>query len=111
MIDGLIAATADLVASDDPLDAELLGASFVSVCALIDPDFQGTSPIEALIPEFEARANSEALAILLAIGSVADGAIGRGASAAAQRLARAGFPRPSWADELDEPVRSATAGV
>lgn len=57
--------------------------------------------IDVLISEFEARENPGAMAMLLAIGSVADGAIGRRASAAADHLAAAGVPgrlgRPNWA--------------
>lgn len=60
--------------------------------------------IGGFIPEFQARANSEALALLLAIGSVAEGRAGKEASAAAARLVEAGVPRPGWAAELGEPV-------
>jgi hypothetical protein len=60
--------------------------------------------IGGLIPEFEARATSAALGMLLAIGSVAEDRAGKAASAAADRLVEAGVPRPGWAAELAEPV-------
>ena len=56
--------------------------------------------VGGFIPEFEARASPEALAMLLAIGSVAEDRAGKAASAAADRLVEAGVPRPGWAAEL-----------
>ena len=103
LIDGLTAAAADLLVSEDPLDAEIAGATFVSI-----GEIAGEAVEEALvgdlIPAFEARATPEALAMLLAIGSVADGIVGKVASAAADRLTDAGTPRPGWAADLGEPV-------
>jgi hypothetical protein len=103
LIDGLIGAAADLVVSKDPLDAEMVGASFLALGALTDDGFLAAS-VDVIIQEFEARANPEALALLLAIGSVADGATGRKATAAAERLSRAGVRRPAWTAELRAPV-------
>ena len=64
---------------------------FVSIGATADEEFT-----EALagdfIPEFEARACPETVAMLLAIGSVAPDRVGKAASAAADRLVEAGFP-------------------
>jgi hypothetical protein len=62
------------------------------------------APVGGFIPEFEARATTEALAMLLAVGSVAGGRAGKEASVAADRLVEAGVARPGWAAELDEPV-------
>ncbi|HEY4993244.1 MAG TPA: plasmid pRiA4b ORF-3 family protein [Nakamurella sp.] len=103
LIDGMIAAAADLTESEDPLDAELVGATVMSIGAGAGESFE-EALIGGFIPEFEARANSEALALLLAIGSVADDRAGKEASAAAARLVEAGVPRPGWAAELGEPV-------
>ena len=99
----MIAAAADLAESEDPLDAELVGATLMSIGARAGEGFE-EALIGGFIPEFEARANSEALAMLLAIGSVAEGRAGKEASAAADRLVEAGVPRPGWAAELAEPV-------
>jgi hypothetical protein len=103
VIEEMIAAAADLTESEDPLDAELVGATVMSIGAGASESFQ-EALIGGFIPEFQARANSEALALLLAIGSVAEGQVGQEASAAAARLVQAGVPRPGWAAELGEPV-------
>jgi hypothetical protein len=103
LVDELLAAAADLSACEDPLDAELVGAAVMSIGAGDSESFE-EALIGGLIPEFQARANPAALALLLAIGSVADGRAGKEAAAAAARLVDAGIPRPGWAAELDEPV-------
>ena len=99
----MLAGAADLVTSADPLEAEIAGSVFVSIGAMAGEEFT-----EALaggfIPEFEARACPEAVAMLLAIGSVAADRVGKAASAAADRLVEAGLPRPEWAGELGQPV-------
>src|SRR5664279_6647690 len=69
VIDEVISAAADL--SEDPLDAELVGATWLSIGARAGAGFE-EALIGGFIPEFEARASSEALALLLAIGSVAE---------------------------------------
>jgi hypothetical protein len=103
LIDELIAGAADLVESEDPLDAQVVGAAFVSIGALAGEAFE-EALIGGFIPQFEARATTDALAMLLAIGSVAQGQAGKAAAVAAERLVQAGVARPAWADELDEPV-------
>jgi hypothetical protein len=85
IIDELTAGAVDLAGFEDPLDV-LVGG---------------------FIPQFEARGSTEALAMVLAIGSVAQGRAGKAASAAADRLVQAGIPGPGWAAELGEPVRVA----
>jgi len=92
-----------LFASDDPLDAEVVGAAFVSIGNAAGGGFE-EALIDGLIPEFEAQAASEAVAMLLAIGSVADGDVRKAAHLAADRLVAAGVRRPRWAAELSEPV-------
>ena len=104
LIDEVIAAAADL--DEDPLDAELLGATWMSIGARAGQGFE-EALIGGILPELEARANSEALAMLLAVGSVAEGRAGKEASAATARLVEAGVPRPGWAAELAEPVKVA----
>lgn len=103
LIDFLVTAADDLVRSADPLDAEVVGASFMALGAVTDDGLVEAS-MDMLISEFEARPHPGALAMLLAIGSVADGDVGRRASAAADRLARTGVPRPNWVDEVCQPV-------
>jgi hypothetical protein len=103
LIDDLVAGAADLAGCDDPLDAEIVGATFVSIGALAGEAFE-EALVGGFIPEIEAQATAGALAMLLAIGSVAEGRASKEASAAADRLAEAGIPRPGWAAELSEPV-------
>jgi len=103
LIDGMIAAAADLTESQDPLDTELIGATVMSTGARAGEGFE-EALIGGFIPEFEARASTAALALLLALGAVAEGRAGKEASAAAARLVEAGVPGPGWAAELAEPV-------
>jgi hypothetical protein len=103
LIDEVLTGAADLVTSADPLEAEIAGSVFVSIGALADDEFT-EALVGEFIPEFEARACPEAVAMLLAIGSVAPDRVGKAASAAADRLVEAGLPRPGWAGELDQPV-------
>jgi len=103
MIDGLIESGADIIRSEDPLDAEIAGAVFVSVGEVAGEAFE-EALVGGFIPQFEAQASAEALAMLLAIGSVAEGRSGKAAWAAADRLVEAGIPRPAWASELGEAV-------
>jgi hypothetical protein len=103
LIDELVAGAADLVGSEDPLDAEIVGALFLSMGARSGAAFE-EALVGGFIPQIEARATVEALSMLLAIGSVASGRAGMAASVAADRLVRAGIQRPRWAGELGEPV-------
>src|SRR5215218_17950 len=103
LIDEVLTGAADLVGSADPLEAEIAGSVFVSIGALAGEEFT-EALVDAFIPEFEARARPEAVAMLLAIGSVAPDPVGKAASAAADRLVAAGLPRPGWAGELGQPI-------
>ena len=106
LIDELTAGAADLVASEDPLEAEIAGAAFVSIGAVAGEGFD-EALLGGFIPAFEAQASTEALAMLLAIGSVTEGRAGKAASAAVDRLVQAGLTPPGWMAELREPVRVA----
>ena len=101
MIDEVISAAANL--DEDPLEAELVGATWMSIGERGGEGFE-EALIGGIIPELEARVSSAAMAMLLAIGSVAEGRAGKEASAAIGRLVDAGVPRPGWAAELAEPV-------
>ena len=103
LIDEVLTGAADLVTSADPLEAEIAGSVFVSIGALAGEEFT-EALVGEFIPEFEARACPETVAMLLAIGSVAPDRVGKAASAAADRLVEAGLPRPGWAGELGQPV-------
>jgi Plasmid pRiA4b ORF-3-like protein len=103
LIDEVLTGAADLVTSADPLEAEIAGSVFVSIGAMAGEEFD-EALVGELIPAFEARACPEAVAMLLAIGSVAADRVGKAASAAADRLIEAGLPRPGWVGELGQPV-------
>lgn len=103
LIDGLLAAASDLARSEDPFEAEVMGASFMSIGESAGESF-ADALIDGFIPAFESRASREALATLLAIGSIAPGRAGLAASAAADRLVRDGVPGPRWTAALRSPV-------
>ncbi len=103
LLDGLLALGADLVDGDDALDAELIGASLASMRGEAGERFHDAL-VENCFPAWEAKATPNALALLLAIGSVAPGRLGKAATAAADHLVAVGVPPPSWAAQLDEPV-------
>ena len=100
MIDEL---TAELSEVEDPLDAEMAGALFVSSGAGLGAAFE-QALVSGFVPEFEARATVGTLAMLLSSAEVAPGESGEAAAAAADRLAAKGVARPQWAAVLDEPV-------
>jgi Plasmid pRiA4b ORF-3-like protein len=107
MLGGLLDDVATLADYDDALDAELAGAAFVAVLTVAGDELVPAF-VQGLIPQVEAKPSSGALALLLAIGSVASGVqeqVAEAASAAAGRLVAAGIPKPRWAGELAEPVR------
>jgi Plasmid pRiA4b ORF-3-like protein len=103
LIDEVLTDAADLVTSADPLEAEIAGSVFVSIGAMAGEEIN-EALVGGFIPEFEARACPESVAMLLAIGSVGPDRVSKAASAAASRLVKAGIPRPEWADELSQPV-------
>lgn len=102
-MDDLVADAADLLGSENPLDAELLGATLLAVGELSGDEFEDVL-VGGFIPAFEARATTAGMAMLLAIGSVTHGRAAKAASAAVGRLVEAGVARPGWAAELSEPV-------
>ena len=99
LIGELTATAADLFESEDPLDAEIAGATFVSMGATAGEAFD-EALTDGFIPAFEAHATAGALAMLLSIGAVVQGQAGKAASAAAGRLLEKGVPLPGWAAEL-----------
>jgi Plasmid pRiA4b ORF-3-like protein len=103
VIDDLLADAVDLVGLEDPLDAEIAGAAFVSIGAAAGEAVDEVL-IDGFIPQFEARASAEAVAMMLALGSVVPGRAAKAAWTAADRLVQAGVARPVWAGELEQPV-------
>lgn len=106
MIDAMLADVRAVAEDLDPLGAEYLAAMFVAMCELTGEDYEDALA-EGFVPEFEARADTAALIMLRALGSICLGRAGKAASAAAERLSGAGISLPDWAGEIGEPV---TAG-
>ncbi|MEU8328253.1 plasmid pRiA4b ORF-3 family protein [Micromonospora sp. NPDC048839] len=100
-IGDLVAEGADLVKADDPVEAELFAATFLSAGDLAGAGF-AEALNEGLLPSVADIGTPEALAVLLAIDAVREGTV---AAEAAQRLVDAGVTPPSWAGELRQPVR------
>ncbi len=103
MIDDLLEDGAALLLAEDPVDVELAGALFVSSGETVGEAFEEVL-LNGVIPAFEARATADAVAMLMAIGSVAGSDLAKAAWAAADRLLDAGVRRPDWATELREPL-------
>ncbi|HET8661967.1 MAG TPA: plasmid pRiA4b ORF-3 family protein [Micromonosporaceae bacterium] len=106
LVNDLVADAADLLGSEDPLHAELLGATLLAVGELAGDGFEDAL-VSGFIPAFEAQSTTAGLAMLLAVGSVSHGRAAEAASAAAGRLVGAGIAAPRWAAEMDEPVTTA----
>ncbi|MPY96897.1 MAG: plasmid pRiA4b ORF-3 family protein [Actinophytocola sp.] len=103
VLDQLLAGVRDVLTADGALDAEVMAATFLAMAQSADSEFE-EALTDGLIPALEQHATSEALALLLSLGAVADDQIGKAAHTAAARLSDAGAPSPRWAAELDEPV-------
>jgi len=103
LIDALVEEGASLLEIADSLEAEIAGASMVRFGGVAEEGFQELWA-DGVVPAVAQRASTEALAVLLAIGSIARPPAGEAASAAADRLIGAGVARPGWADELAQPV-------
>lgn len=110
VLDSLIAGGADLFDADDPIDAELFGAGMATV-GVADPAAFGEALVEGLIPDVATQPGAGSVALLAAIGSVADERVARAAWAAADRLIESGSPKPGWADELRAPTTATECWV
>jgi hypothetical protein len=110
LVDELVGGAVDLIACEDPVEAELTGAIFVVMSTAVDGE-DGTLPLFArtLIPAIEARGDEAALALLTAIGAAAGAGpvqLAEAAGGAADRLTAGGLPAPGWARKLAEPLRA-----
>jgi hypothetical protein len=100
LVEAMTADAAELLHVDDPLEAELCGASFVAVGDLAGEGFR-EALADGIVPAVEALGSPEALAMLLAVDAI----VGPPAAGAARRLIDSGVPAPRWAAELREPLR------
>lgn len=105
IVDAFMTRARDLPLAADPLEAEMVGSMILGVPA-IDRDDVDLLVVDLLIPNIEERGTAVALALLLALASVAEDEVAAPAGAAAHRLVATGIRPPRWAAELDEPVTS-----
>ncbi|MEJ3744033.1 plasmid pRiA4b ORF-3 family protein [Actinomycetes bacterium KLBMP 9797] len=101
MAGDILDAAAELMAADDPLDAELLAAT---IAASITVGGAEDDEIDAFVAQITAPGGPGAVVLSLGLGAVAPGRLGQEATKAADDLIAAGAPRPRWADELTQPV-------
>lgn len=102
IVDEILAAVAAMADEDDPLHAELTGATVLAAMA-------DSTLAEEFVSQVEGRGGPGALALLLAVSSVGSGThdeIAEAATAGAERLAAAGVPIPRLAAHLAEPLES-----
>lgn len=101
LVDEVLEDVPDDVEPVDPLSVEFGAAMFVATCALSGEGYEDALA-DVFVPEFESRASSAALLLLLALGSVCDGRAGDAASDAARRMVGSGVELPAGAAELNE---------
>lgn len=101
-IDDLAASAGEILGADDPLDAELFGASFVAAGRMAGEEFT-ESLADGIVPALAQLSTAESVGVLAAIGAVESES---GAADAVRRLVDGGLPAPAWLKELDEPVRA-----
>lgn len=104
MVEDVVARGEALLEVEEPLEAELSGALFVSASE------RGSEAglnflLDELVPALEETGAAGALAMLRAIASVA-GEDAEAVSAAADRVGASGLAEPRWAAALREPVQA-----
>ena len=115
MIDEMIAGAGELVEVEEVLEAELIGAALFSIVTAVRSALQtglveaaGAGAVDdlvgAVVARCEEQASPGALALLTALGAVADGQVGEFTAAAAAGLTAAGVPGPGWGAALAAPV-------
>lgn len=106
MVGDLLDSVTELAGNEDPLAAELAGAMLVAMVTAAGDELVPAF-VQAVLPAVEARSGRSALALLLAVGSVASGVqeqVAGVATAASRRLRAAAVAEPQWAGELGEPL-------
>ena len=108
-IDGLVGKVVrggtELLEVEDPFEAELWASSTLGSFYKLPLPIEVRDELEgalgpAIVSEAERQAGGESLAVLRALGAVADDGLAEECRAAAARLAQAGALDPPWAGEL-----------
>ncbi|MET0493962.1 MAG: plasmid pRiA4b ORF-3 family protein [Actinoplanes sp.] len=104
LVEGMMISATNLLETDDPIEAELFGASFLAAGVAGDlPSEEVIAAVtESIVPAAAKYANREALALLLALDTMG---VGPAPAEAARHLLEAGVQPPSWAAEVREPVQ------
>jgi hypothetical protein len=103
LVDGILVDVADDTLPADPIAAEFGASLFVAMCEMAGEEYEDALA-DGFVPEFESRADSSALIMLLALGSVCGGRAATAATDAARRMVDAGVEPPGWATELTTPT-------
>lgn len=112
MVEDLLASAGALLKEDDPIAVELIGAAFSTLFTFAgDADEAVEAASLRVLSMIAGKEAVDALAVLLALASVADGPVGEAATAGVARLRAAGIAPPNWAGELEEPVLAADCQV
>lgn len=103
LVDALTSDAADLRYTADPLDAEMLGATLLSIG---EPDRERfENDLEnVVLSEIASRGTTEALLILMGTAAITAGGLADACYLAAGKLIESGVPLPAWAAELRDPV-------
>jgi hypothetical protein len=104
LVEGMMISATNLLGTDDPIEAELFGASFLAAGVAGDlPREEVMAAVTgSIVPAAAQYANREALALLLALDTVG---VGPAPAQAARQLMAAGVEPPPWAAEVREPVQ------
>jgi hypothetical protein len=98
----LAESAAEILALDEPLEAELFGAGVVAAGRMTGEDFM-EALANGIVPALAQLSTPGAVGALAAIGAVERGS---GAADAARRLVAGGLPAPVWMTSLDEQVKA-----
>jgi hypothetical protein len=110
-VDGIVRTILDggeeLLDLDDPLDVEIwasgaLGTTFKPPLPITVQDRFGDAVWDGVLKRAEAQGGSPSLAVLRALGAVASDPIASRYTDAADSIAAAGTPEPSWEAELGD---------
>jgi hypothetical protein len=101
LVDSFLKVGADLLVEDDPLSVEIIGSQVVSMLEphLLDPRPE-ISHLDRLVTALSLEESEEALALLIAIASVAPDPTAVRARAACASLAAAGVHEPGWSGSV-----------
>lgn len=93
----------DFAQLTDPLDAEVLGSTFLGAIGLLGADVAAVAASE-LVSVIETVGDARAAAMLAVLATLGEGPIGEAATAGLDRLRACGVAAPEWMAALSAPV-------